>query len=163
MTAAVAQLRIRGVPTFTNERARRQVERLVDYAAFPGLCVLADPEGHVLVQHGELPGIETRRLAELVTLLTPVGEVGASIDADILTLAAAPLEHYGLVAGLRAGYRLCVVVPNRVPATVVHRLLAETRERLVAMMAQCASGDGGPPRDANSLWTFAVPPDDSPT
>lgn len=146
--------------TFANDRAREQAERIVDYLAFPGLGLLVDPEGAVVIERGELAGVDVHRLAELITLLTPSDDVGATIERDVLVVARVPADHYGLLAILRADYRLCVIAPHAVPASLVQRHLSRARDGLVAMMTRRPSGDGGPGREANALWAFAVPDSD---
>lgn len=148
------------VVAFASARARRQVERLIDYVAFPGLGLIVEPNGRVLVERGEVPGVVAPRLTRALVDTTAPDEVGVVLDAQLLSTDALPTGYYVMSIALRDGVRLCVVIPNAVSAGGVQPRLLRARERLVKMMAPGPGGADGASAEANALWIFASLPTD---
>src|SRR5262245_28181822 len=120
--------------SFASQRAREQVEHLVGYVAFPGMCLLVDPSGGVLIRSGELPGFEAEHFAGLVLTLASKDANPTSVDPELLKIARAPRDYYAILLALRSGYQLCAVAPSAIAANSVIGRLERARNKLLTMM-----------------------------
>lgn len=124
---------------FATERARHQVERILEHVSFPGLGLVLDRDGFVVAAHGGAVGTSVHGIADAF---------GARRDAALVE------DAHALTDGLRvqrhelpAGYILLIAVPCEVILRTdrIDRAVALLERMLVVggVMGSGSPGDSG--------------------